>query len=124
MDGMRLILPLHFHGAMSANATFRWQLPCPLILVEVSAVASNDSDAKVKIGTTSNDDAYKTLAVIGDSGTPVIWDRGDFDGDGGHDTAECPHIAADTVLLVTVDYDGTSGTAGADVSIVLTFTEG
>ena len=124
MDGMRLVVPLHWHGTMAANATFRWTLPCGLKLVHVSSVASNNSDAKVSIGTTANDDAYKTSAVIGDSGVPVVWDRGDFDGDSGHDTAECPHLAAGTVLLVTVDYDGAGGTAGQDVGVVLTFLEG
>jgi hypothetical protein len=45
--------------------------------------------------------------------------RGDFDGALNSDTAECPHIAKDTVLLLTFTHASAS-----DVDIVLTFLEG
>jgi hypothetical protein len=124
MDGMRVCVPVHFHGTMAANATWRWQLPCGMTLVEISAVASNNSDAKISFGTTTDDDGYLTAIAIGDSGSPVIFGKGDFTGALMSDTSQCPHIAADTVVMLTVDYDGASGTAGADVTVVMTFLEG
>jgi hypothetical protein len=35
-----------------------------------------------------------------------------------------PSIDDGDVLVLTLDYDGSSGTAAADVTIVLTFSEG
>jgi hypothetical protein len=35
-----------------------------------------------------------------------------------------PHIAALTNIICTLDYDGAGGTAAADFTLVLTFTEG
>ena len=124
MDGMRFGWNVHLHGALSANATMRYKLPCNATLVHAQAVASNDSDATLKIGTSADDDGYLAATIIGDSGTPTVWERGDFDGALNNDTAECPHIAKDTILLLTLDYDGASGTAAQDVDIALTFLEG
>jgi hypothetical protein len=115
----------HIPGTLSADLDIRFTVPSACTLVHVSAVASNDSDATLAIGTSADTDGYHTAAVIGDSQTPVEWDRGDFDGALLSDTSlECPHIADDTVVVLTLDYDGAGGTAAADVTIVLTFVEG
>jgi hypothetical protein len=129
MDGMRITLPLTFAGMaassqMAANAVAYWRTPCPLTLVHISATASNAASSTVRVGTSSDDDGYITAFAVGQSATPVVKDRGDFDGALNADANECPHIARDTVLAVTVDYDGSSGTAGQNVSVILTFVEG
>lgn len=129
MDGLRLVLPIIFGGMaanseMAANAVVYWTTPCPLTLVHVSAVASNTASTTFTIGTSSNADAYLLSSAVGQDDVPAVKDRGDFSGDSGHDTAECPHIAAGTVLAIAVDYDGSSATAGRDVAIILTFLEG
>ncbi len=119
MDGMRVVVPVHFHGTMAANGTFRWKTPCALTLTHVSLASSVDTNAQVKIGNTgtNGDDDYLALKDVGDQ-TAAEYGRADFvDG-------EYPHIPAGTVLLVTVDFDGTSGTAAQNCSVVMTFLEG
>ena len=78
MDGMRFTVAIHLHGTLSANATGVFQLPCPASLVEVSAVATNDSDATLQIGTSADADGIVTAAVIGDSSTPVVFAPASF----------------------------------------------
>ena len=124
MDGMRIVVPVHFHGTMAADGSFRWKVPGPLTLVHVSAVASNAASTQIKLGTTVDDDGYLTAAAVGQSGAPAVFDRGDFNGALNADTAECPHLDAGTVLLLTVDFDGAAGTAGQNVSVVVTLLEG
>jgi hypothetical protein len=129
MDGMRIVVPITFGGMasnsqMAADAQFYWTTPCALTLVHASLVASNAADTTVSIGTSSDADGYLTATAVGQSEVPTVKDRGDFDGALNSDTAECPHIAAGTVLEVAVDYDGAGGTAGQDVCVVLTFLEG
>lgn len=108
----------HQAGTLSAGWAIRFSAPYDLQLLHVSAVASNDSDATLKIGTSADDDAYLAASAIGDSGTPVEFERTDFIGD------QYPHISQGTIIVVTLDHDGASGTAAADVTLVLTFSEG
>lgn len=123
MQGMRFVVPVHLHGTLSANAQGAFRLPCAATLAEVSACASNDSDATLQLGTSADADGVMTAAAIGDSSTPVTFDADDFDGalaDG-----ENPlHLADDTIVTWLLDYDGASGTAGQNVDIVFTFLEG
>jgi len=108
----------HVPGALGANLSMKWYAPCDVQLIHVSAVASNDSDATMTIGTSTSAEAYLTACVIGDSGTPVEKTRTDFVG------SQYPHVTHDTIMAVALDYDGSSGTAAQNVTIVLTFTEG
>jgi hypothetical protein len=87
-----------------------------LSLVHVSAVASNDSDATLKIGT-STDDEFLAETTIGDSRTPSEFDWGDF-------VDQHPRIEDGDIVVLTLDYDGATGTAAADLTLILTFTEG
>jgi hypothetical protein len=48
---------------------------------------------------------------FGDSGTPVVYAPVD------------KSLAEGDIAVVTVDYDGSSGTAGADLTIVITAVE-
>ncbi len=87
MDGMRVVVPVHFHGTMAANGTFRWKTPCALTLTHVSLASSVDTNAQVKIGNTgtNGDDDYMALKDVGDQ-TAAEYGRADFvDG-------EYPHI--------------------------------
>jgi hypothetical protein len=110
----------HIPGTLAADIAIVFTAPSDCQLVHSSAVASNDSDATLKIGTTSSDAAYLAAGVIGDSNVPVEKERTDFvdsqfprisDGDG-------------DIVKVSLDHDGAAGTAAADVTIVLTFVEG
>ena len=113
----------HIPGTLSANINIRFTVPSPCTLVHVSAVASNNSDATLAIGTSADTDGYVTAGVIGDSNTPVEKeDLSDFDGELAD--SQYPHIADGTIVVLTLDYDGEGGTAAQNVTIVLTFVEG
>jgi hypothetical protein len=119
MDGMRMVVAWHIHGTLSADALIRYKMPCDATLVQIDTNGTANVSAALKIGTAANDDAYIKSFTPGKNATVVTKDRGDFDGDSGHDTAECPHIAKDTVLLLTWTHASSS-----DVDISLTFLEG
>ena len=115
----------HVTGTLGANVVARFTAPCNCTLLHVSAVASNDSDATIIVGDSADTDEYLQSAVIGDSGTPVEFDSADFrDTDGNQQTRYYPRIAVGTIVVVTVDFDGASGTAADDLTVVLTFAEG
>jgi hypothetical protein len=112
----------HIPGTLAANVTIKFTAPFGMQLVHVSAVAS---DATLALGDSDDADEYLTAAAIGDSGTPVEFDGDDFvDADGNTHNRYYPRITDGTVVVVTLDYDGATGTAAADVTLVLTFTEG
>jgi hypothetical protein len=125
MQGNHFAISWHVGGTLAADQTFRWVAPFAVSLVHAQAVASNDSDATIKMGTSADDDGYLTATTIGDSGTPAEYDLDDWDGalisNAGDDY---PHVTDGTIILVTLDYDGSSGTAAQNVSITLTFSEG
>ncbi len=118
MQGDHFTITIHVPGTLAANITPVFTLPFHCSLVHVSAVATNASNATIKIGTTSDDDAYLTAADVGDSSVPAEFVAANFVG-----TAD-PHIVDGTVMLVTVDFDGSAGTAAANLTVVLTFSEG
>ena len=125
MQGNHFCVSWHIGGTLSANQSFRWVAPFDASLIHAQAVASNNSDATIYMGTSADDNGYLTSTTIGDSGTPAEWDLDDWDGalitNAGKDY---PHVTDGTIVLVTLDYDGASGTAAQNVSITLTFSEG
>jgi hypothetical protein len=54
---------------------------------------------------------------VGDSDAPAEYDRDDFVG------AQYPHIPKGAIVKLTLDFDGASGTAAANATVVLTFAE-
>lgn len=123
MDGMKNRIVIFF-GTPGANRQATIQLNAPATLQEVSACQSNNGDATLTVGTTTDPDGYVTAFAIGDSNVPVVKDRGDFNGALVSDTDECPHIADNTLINVVLDYDGASGTAGENITVTLTLGEG
>ena len=107
----------HLPGTLTANIDIRFTAFTNLSLVHISAVASNDSDATLKIGTSNDDDEFLAETTIGDSGTPSEFNWGDF-------IDQYPRIEDGDIVVITIDYDGATGTAAADLTVVLTFTEG
>ena len=118
MQGNKQMVVIHIPGTLSANITPKWTAEHGMTLLHVSAVASNDSSATLKIGTSADDDAFLAEAAIGDSGTPVEKARADFVG------GEFPRLAKGDIVVLTLDYDGASGTAAQNVTLALTFAEG
>jgi hypothetical protein len=115
----------HVAGTMAADLDIRWTVPSDCTLRGVSAVTSNDSDATFTLGTSAAATAYLTAQVFGDSNTPAQYELADFDGTTiGTQGKDYPHITDGTIMVLAVDYDGATGTAGDDPTIVLTFAEG
>ena len=100
----------HIPGTLSANLDMRFTIPSPCSLVHVCAVASNDSDATMALGTSADTDGFLAACVIGDSQTPVEKERAEFDGalltDAGK---ENPRLADGDIFVITIDYDGCAG---------------
>lgn len=122
MDGMRFVVSWHVHGTLAADAVFRYKLPCDATLVRVDTCGTANVTSALKIGTllpTSDDDGIIKSFAPGANALFVTKDRGDFDGALNPDTAECPHLAKDTVLLLTFTHASAS-----DVDVYLTFLEG
>jgi len=113
------VFPMHVPGTLAANITVRWTAPMDCTLQHVSAVASNDSDALLKIGTSADDDEFLQLTAIGDSGTPV-----EFAAPDAFRYTATPRIQRGDVVIFTLDFDGAGGTAAQNVTVVGTFEEG
>jgi hypothetical protein len=115
----------HVPGTLSANINIRFKVPSGCQLVHVSAVGSDANDGKLTIGDSSDTDEYLTASAIGDSNTPAEFDGDDFvDSDGNSHNCYYPAIPDGTIVVATLDYDGASGTATDDFTLVLTFVEG
>ena len=124
---MQRVFTVSFHipGTLSANLSIKWTAPFDCQLIHVSAVASNDSDALITVGDSADPDEYVVSSVIGDSGVPAEFDHDDFvDPSAVAHARYYPRIVDGTIVAIALDYDGASGTASADVTIVLTLTEG
>ena len=109
--------PFAVMGTLAANWAIEFVCPFDMQLVHVSVSTSNTNNGTIKIGSSSDDDAYLTVQDLPDDDQDE-YERTDFVGE------QFPHISTGTVVVVTVDYDGASGTAAADLTVVLTFTEG
>ncbi len=57
---------IHVPGSLAANMDVRFTVPSDCTLVHVSAVASNDSDATLALGTSADTDGFLAACVIGD----------------------------------------------------------
>ncbi len=118
MQGTVFTVTYHTAGTLAANHSLRFKLPFDAQLISVSAVGSNTNNGIIDIGPSTDTDGYLDAKDIGDGGTPAIFGKADFVG------AEFPHIAAGTIISATLDYDGAAGTATADYTLVMVFTEG
>jgi hypothetical protein len=119
MIGKLTLLSFHIPGTLAANLNIRWAAPFAGRIKHVSAVASNDSDATLAVGDSGDDDAILAAAAIGDSGVPA-----EFDVDNWAATNPTAGFAEGDVLVFTLDFDGSAGTAAQNVTIVATLLEG
>lgn len=105
-----------WHGTLAANIATGFVAPFDMQLIHVSAYQrSGTTDTLLDIGTSADDDAYLDGEEIG-AGTE--FDLDDFVG------GQFPHIAKGATVSIKIDFDGDSGDAAIDPTIVLTFTEG
>jgi hypothetical protein len=118
MQGTLFAHSFHIPGTLTANLNIRFTVPKDCQLLHVSASNSAATNGTFILGTSADDDAYLTTADIGDSNVPNEFTKANFVG------TEYPHIVDGTIFVITVDYDGASGTAAANFTLILTFAEG
>ena len=110
----------YIQGTLAANHTICFTAPFDMQLVHVSCSNSSANAGTLKIGTTSDDDAYLAAENFGVSDAPV--EVSTFAGfDGASAASQFPHIPDGTVVKLTIT-DHASHMAAA--AVVLTFTEG
>lgn len=119
MQGNLFQANFHVHGTLSADAVFHYTLPCPATFLSVITNGVANVTSSLIVGTDADDNGYITAFTPGANNTPVTKDRGDFNGALVADTAECPHLAAGTTLLLTYTHASAS-----HVDIQLNFMEG
>lgn len=95
-------LPFFIAGTTAANHLIYIELSYPWVMDKIKASAVNDSDATLAVG----GGVTVGAAVIGD-GDPVEIDCSQTE------------VAADTLVTLTLDYDGSAGTAAQQVSIIV-----
>ena len=104
MNERTILFTYCFPGTLNANKTMYLQLPRPWTLTAIEAGASNATPATV----VASGGATVAAAAIGSSGAVTKL------------SPTTPQaVSADTLVTVTLDYDGSSGTASADVSVTV-----
>jgi hypothetical protein len=120
MQGTKIIYSFWTAGALAANATITFKAPFNLTLEHVSAIQSNAGDATVAIAAgTAGTTAILAAFAAGQSNAAVTKTRSDF-----ASTNTTGRVTKDDLVIITIDYDGASGTAGENLAIVLTCSEG
>jgi hypothetical protein len=94
----------HIAATLAANYTLYFESPWPVVIAGAKAWASNDSSATLALA----GGATITAAAIGDSANPAYLEP-----------TSNQQVAADTLVTLTLDYDGAGGTASEDVGIIL-----
>lgn len=117
MAGERRIMFDHFAaGTLAANVVHYLKFPFPVTFEAAMGVASNDSSATLTIAGAS------TMAIaahaIGDSNVPVIIKPT------AAEKASTAGEPAESIITVTLDFDGSSGTAAENVQIAIWFLTG
>jgi hypothetical protein len=119
MLGTKFTVSYHTAGTLAANHTFIFTAPFDMSLVAVSAVGSNANNGILDIGSSADTDLYLSNLDVGDSNVPATVSLpADFIG------GVYPHILKGVVVEAELDYDGGSGTAVHDFTLVMTFSEG
>lgn len=119
MQGHRNIYSFHVPGTLTANLVISWTACADGRIKHISAVASNDSDATLMAGDSGDTNEYLAAAVIGDSGVPVEFTSANW-----ATTNPTAAFKKGDVLVFTLDFDGSSGTAADDFTMVVTTLEG
>ena len=118
MQGNHFTVSYHTAGTLAANHVFTFIAPFDCQLEAISAGGSNTNSGLIIAGPSTSTAAYLASSSIGDGSVPIEFDRDNFVG------GEYPHIAKGVIVTITLDYDGAGGTATADFTLVLTFSEG
>lgn len=113
----------HVPGTLTANLNIRWIPPDNCQLLHVSGVTSNDAATTVDVGDAADAGLHVEDFDVG-AGANTIHELADVQDFTEFETGQWPRIADGDTVVIAVDYDGDSGTAGHDLTLVLTFAEG
>jgi len=119
MQGHRNVHSFHVPGTLSANVVITWTAPYDGRVKHISAGGSNANDGLLIFGISTDNNSILASASIGDSGTPV-----EFDVDNWATNNPTGAFSKGEILVATLDYDGASGTATDDFTLVITTLEG
>lgn len=123
MQGNRFSVSVHIHGTLAANARGEFAVPCNCALEAVSLCNSANSDMTLTVGKTGDADAALAAKTGGDSGTPTLFTPADWNGSGAVVGVPMP-LTRGEMIDWDIDYDGSAGTASANVALVFYFLEG
>ena len=117
MQGSMIHFGLFLIGALTGDQFREFKAPFDLQLVRVSGNAANTTSCIIDIGTAADTDAYLDgVTLTGATAVPTNWVQSDFvDG-------QYPAIPADTVVQITIDFDGGDGGNVDDLNLELWFT--
>ena len=119
MIGRHFGRTIHVPGTLTADINVRLSVPVDCRVHRVSIVASNASDATIDVGVSGDTDEILSGKDAGDSNTPAVYDVDDF-----ATTNPTGELDQGEILVITVDYDGSAGTAAADLTVDIDFLEG
>lgn len=119
MQGHRNTYCFHVPGTLSANIVITWTACSDGRIKHVSAGGSNANDGLLILGISTDTNSILESYSIGDSGTPVEKTQANFAT--GNPSGK---FSKGEILVATLDYDGASGTATDDFTLVITTLEG
>ena len=103
----------YFDGTLSANVVRYIEFPWPATFVKAKGLASNDSSATFGVSGAST--MSITASAIGDSGDPATISPA---------SGDVAYEVADSLITMTLDYDGATGTAAENVHLQVWFLVG
>lgn len=115
MIGMNYCVPLTIAGTLSGTTTRVYVMPFNATLRSVQVSAGANTDSELDVGTSTDGDAWIDGVALGASGAPVIVKSSSFIGGLPIQVAE-----GDTISISVTK----GGTAAANVTVYLNFTEG
>ena len=119
MQNARNVLTFHVPGTLSANIVITWTAAFDGRVKHISACGSNANDGLLIFGISTDTNEILASASIGDSGTPVEFDKDDW-----ATTNPTAEFSKGEILVATLDFDGAGGTATDDFTLVITLLEG
>jgi hypothetical protein len=125
MQGLRNTLSSSVSGTLSGNAKILFIAPQAGTLESIQATASSDTDATLTAGTKADPNGIiETAVAVGALAVAGTYELSDMDGALMNTDGITPFsFAKGTVFQIDVDYDGSSGTAAADLVVQLTYFE-
>jgi hypothetical protein len=112
----RILFNDYFDSTLGANVVRYFEAPFPVTFEKAKCWASNDSSATLAISGASK--MSIAAQVIGDSADPRTIEPT------AAEKASTAGEPADSLITITLDYDGTSGTAAENVHLLIWFLTG